>query len=162
MQRAAVFSIRRPLPISHCSCVPSRRPPQVSQCQTIATPVQDVAEIENVLAELARQPNAGLICPSDSYTSTHRKTIIALAERHAIPAIFSWREFVFDGALVTYGIDRIDMYRRAPPYIDRILKGAKPDLPVQQPTKFELAVSLKTARRSALPCRRRCSRARMR
>jgi putative ABC transport system substrate-binding protein len=125
--------------------------------------VQDVAEIENVLAELARQPNAGLICPSDSYTSTHRKTIIALAERHAIPAIFSWREFVFDGALVTYGIDRIDMYRRAPPYIDRILKGAKPaDLPVQQPTKFELAVSLKTARRSALPCRRRCSRARMR
>jgi putative ABC transport system substrate-binding protein len=114
--------------------------------QTIATPVQDVAEIENVLAELARQPNAGLICPSDSYTSTHRKTIIALAERHAIPAIFSWREFVFDGALVTYGIDRIDMYRRAPPYIDRILKGAKPDLPVQQPTKFELAVSLKTAK----------------
>jgi putative ABC transport system substrate-binding protein len=115
--------------------------------QALATPVEDLAEIETAITALAREPNAGLICPSDSYTSTHRKTIISLAARHAIPAIFAWREFVSDGALVAYGIDRIDMYRRAPPYIDRILKGAKPaDLPVQQPTKFELAISLKTAK----------------
>ena len=115
--------------------------------ELIATPVQAVAEIETAIMALAREPNGGLICPSDSYTSTHRKTIISLAARHAIPAIFAWREFVLDGALVAYGIDRIDMYRRAPPYIDRILKGAKPaDLPVQQPTKFELAISLKTAK----------------
>jgi putative ABC transport system substrate-binding protein len=114
--------------------------------KAIATPVQDVTEIETAIMALAREPNAGLICPSDSYTSTHRKTIISLAARHVIPAIFAWREFVSDGALVAYGIDRIDMYRRAPPYIDRI-QGAKPaDLPVQQPTKFELAISLKTAK----------------
>jgi putative ABC transport system substrate-binding protein len=115
--------------------------------KSISAPVQDVTELETAIAALARTANAGLICPSDSYTSTHRKTIIALAARYAIPAIFAWREFAADGALVTYGIDRIDMYRRAPPYIDRILRGAKPaDLPVQQPTKFELAINLKTAK----------------
>jgi putative ABC transport system substrate-binding protein len=115
--------------------------------KSIASPVQEVGQIETTIMALAREPDIGLICPSDSYTSTHRKTIIALAARFAIPAIFSWREFVSDGALVAYGIDRIDMYRRAPPYIDRILKGTKPaDLPVQQPTKFELAINLKAAK----------------
>jgi putative ABC transport system substrate-binding protein len=92
-----------------------------------------------------------LICPSDSYTSTHRKPIITLAEQYKIPAVFSWREFVTDGALIGYGIDRVDMYRRSPAYVDRILKGTKPaDLPVQQPTKFELAVNLKTAKKIGL------------
>jgi putative ABC transport system substrate-binding protein len=114
--------------------------------KSISAPVQDVAEIETVITAHARTPNIGLICPSDSYTSTHRKTIIALAARYKIPAIFAWREFVSDGALAAYGIDRIDMYRRAPPYIDRILKGTRPaELPVQQPVKFELAINLKTA-----------------
>ena len=72
--------------------------------EAVAAPVQDVAEIESTIVAFAREPNRGLICPSDSYTSTHRKTIIALAERHKIPAVFSWREFVTDGALVGYGI----------------------------------------------------------
>jgi len=88
-----------------------------------------------------------LICPSDSFTSTHRKTIIALAAKYRIPAIFSWRVFVADGALIGYGIDRVDMYRRSPAYVDRILKGANPaDLPIRQPTKFDLAINLKTAK----------------
>jgi putative ABC transport system substrate-binding protein len=113
----------------------------------IATPVQDVAEIETAIMALAREPSSGLICPSDSYTSTNRTTIISLAARYAIPAVFAWREFISDGALVTYGIDRVDQYERAPTYIDRILKGTRPaDLPVQQPTKFELAINLKTAK----------------
>jgi putative ABC transport system substrate-binding protein len=115
--------------------------------EAVAAPVHDLTEIESVITGFAREPNRGLICPSDSYTSTHRKPIIALAERYKIPAIFSWREFVTDGALIGYGIDRVDMYRRSPAYVDRILKGTKPaDLPVQQPTKFELAVNLKTAK----------------
>ena len=114
-------------------------------------PVKDLAEIESVMMALARESNRGMICPSDSYTSTHRKTIIALAARHSIPAVFAWREFVTDGALIGYGIDRVDMYRRSPLYVDRILKGTKPmDLPVQQPTKFELAINLKTAKAMGL------------
>ena len=71
--------------------------------EAVAAPVHDLAEIENTITTFAREPNRGLICPSDSYTSTHRKPIIALAARHAIPAVFSWREFVADGALVGYG-----------------------------------------------------------
>jgi putative ABC transport system substrate-binding protein len=74
-----------------------------------------------------------------------------VAGRSTIPAIYAWREFVSDGALVAYGIDRIDMYRRAPPYIDRILKGTKAaDLPGQQPRKFELAINLKSAKSPGL------------
>ena len=116
-----------------------------------SAPVHGLAEIESVMMALARESNRGMICPSDSYTSTYRKTIIALAARHSIPAVFAWREFVTDGALIGYGIDRVDMYRRSPLYVDRILKGAKPmDLPVQQPTKFELAINLKTAKAMGL------------
>jgi putative ABC transport system substrate-binding protein len=115
--------------------------------KSIATPVQDVAEIETAVMALALGSNAGLVCPSDSFTSTHRKTIISLTARYSVPAVFAWREFISDGALATYGISRIDQYRRAPAYIDRILRGTKPaDLPVQQPTQFELAISLKTAK----------------
>jgi len=115
--------------------------------ESTPAPVQDLTEIESVIMALAQVPHRGLICPSDSYSSTHRKTIIALAAQHAIPAIFAWREFIGDGALICYGIDRVDMYRRSPIYIDRILKGANPaDLPIQQPTTFELAVNLKTAK----------------
>ena len=115
--------------------------------EAVAAPIHDLTELEGVITAFARKPKRGLICPSDSYTSTHRKLIISLAERYKIPAVFAWREFVTDGALIGYGIDRVDMYRRSPAYVDRILKGTKPaDLPVQQPTKFELAVNLKTAK----------------
>jgi putative ABC transport system substrate-binding protein len=114
-------------------------------------PVQDFTEIESVMMSLGSEPNRGMICPSDSYTSTNRKTIITLAARHSIPAVFAWREFVTDGALICYGFDRVDMYRQSPVYVDRILKGTKPmDLPVQQPTRFELAINLKTAKAMGL------------
>jgi ABC-type uncharacterized transport system substrate-binding protein len=112
-----------------------------------SAPVNEVTEIEPTITAFAREPNGGLICPSDSFTSVHRKTIIPLAARHRLPAIYTWREFAPDGGLVTYGIDRVDLYRRAAPYVDRILKGAKPgDLPVQQPSKFELTINLRSAR----------------
>jgi putative ABC transport system substrate-binding protein len=115
--------------------------------EATSAPIQNVAEIESVITTLAREPHQGLICPSDSFTSTHRKTIIALTAQYRIPAIFSWREFVTDGALIGYGIDRVEMYQRSPAYVDRILKGANPaDLPIQQPTKFDLAINVKTAK----------------
>jgi len=77
----------------------------------------------------------------------HRELIIALAARHQLPAVYFYRFFVREGGLISYGPDSIDPYRRAAGYVDRILKGEKPaDLPVQAPTKFELAINLKTAR----------------
>ena len=80
-------------------------------------------------------------------TIVHRKYIIALAARHRLPAIYSYRYFVADGGLVSYGADLIGLYRRVASYVDRILKGEKPaDLPVQQPTKYELVINLKTAK----------------
>jgi putative tryptophan/tyrosine transport system substrate-binding protein len=113
----------------------------------IALPVNEVAEIEPAITAFAREPDGGLICPSDSFTSVHRKTIISLAASYQLPAIYTWREFAPDGGLVTYGIERTDLYRRAAPYVDRILRGAHPgDLPVQQPTKFELLINLKAAK----------------
>ncbi len=81
--------------------------------------------------------------PSDLY----RDLVIALAARHRLPAVYAFRYFVIDGGLICYGPDRIDQYRRAAGYVDRILKGEKPaDLPVQAPTRYELVINLKTAK----------------
>jgi putative ABC transport system substrate-binding protein len=83
---------------------------------------------------------------SDIFMMTHREQILALAERHRLPAAYAYRLFAAAGGLVSYGTDLVDLFRRAAPYVDRILKGIKPgDLPVQQPTKFELIINLKTA-----------------
>lgn len=106
-----------------------------------------MTKIEPAIAVLAREPGAGMICPSDSFTSVHRKMIISLAANHRLPTIYAWREFASDGGLVAYGIDRVDLYRRAAPYVDRILRSARPgELPIQQPTTFELVLNLKTAK----------------
>jgi putative ABC transport system substrate-binding protein len=87
------------------------------------------------------------MCLPDPFTNAHRDLIVRLAARYRLPAIYFVRSFVAAGGLVSYGIDVTDLFRRAAPYVDRILKGAKPaDLPVQQPTKFELAINLKTAK----------------
>jgi putative ABC transport system substrate-binding protein len=81
--------------------------------------------------------------PSD----LHRDVVITLAARHRLPAVYAFRYFVIDGGLISYGPDRIDQYRRAAGYVDRILKGEKPaDLPVQAPTKYELVINMKTAK----------------
>src|SRR5262245_38052260 len=89
----------------------------------------------------------GLIVLPSQVATTHRELIIALAARHRLPAIYPWRYFPESGGLSSYGIDTIDMFRRAASYVDRILKGEKPaDLPVQAPTKYELVINLKTAK----------------
>ena len=87
----------------------------------------------------------------DISTTNYRELIIALAARHRLPAVYPFRFFATSGGLMSYGIDVADVYRRAASYVDRILKGAKPsDLPVQLPTKFELAINLKTAKAMGL------------
>jgi putative ABC transport system substrate-binding protein len=112
-----------------------------------AKPVRDEAEIDAAITALAQEPGGGLIVSTDPFINTHRRLIMALAERHRLPAIYGLRQFVSEGALITYGPDSIDIVRRSASYVDRILKGERPaDLPVQAPTKYELTINLKTAK----------------
>jgi putative ABC transport system substrate-binding protein len=105
----------------------------------------DVSEIERGIAAFARSPNGGLVVTTGG-TGFHRNEIIALAAKHRLPAVYPYSYFVRSGGLISYGPDTIDQYRRAADYIDRIFKGEKPaDLPVQTPTKYNLAINLKTA-----------------
>jgi putative ABC transport system substrate-binding protein len=113
------------------------------------SPIQlrDETEIEAVITALAREPGGGLILAPDIYLNTHRQLIMALAARLRLPAIFGFRQFVREGALISYGPDTTDIVRRTASYVDRILKGEKPaNLPVQAPTKYELVINLKTAK----------------
>jgi putative ABC transport system substrate-binding protein len=113
----------------------------------ISAAIRNAADIEQAVDALAQQPNGCLLVLPDNTTSVHRKLIVSLADREHLPAIYPFRFFVIAGGLMSYGIDEIDMFRRAASYIDRILKGAKPaDLPIQAPTKFELTINLKTAK----------------
>jgi ABC-type uncharacterized transport system substrate-binding protein len=108
---------------------------------------RDAAEIERVVTAFARSPNGGLIVTAGGSAQLHRDQIITLAARHKLPAAYFDRAFVAAGGLFSYGPDRIDLYRRAAGYVDRILKGEKPaDMPVQAPTKYQLVINLKTAK----------------
>jgi putative tryptophan/tyrosine transport system substrate-binding protein len=109
--------------------------------------VRDAGEIERGIAAFARSPDGGLIVTGSAQTAVHRDLIVALAGRHKLPAVYFGRFMIAAGGLISYGPDFLDEHRRAAGYVDRILKGEKPaDLPVQAPTKFELAINLKTAK----------------
>jgi putative ABC transport system substrate-binding protein len=113
----------------------------------IMAPVHSDVEIESAIIALGREPGGGLVVMSSLFTVTHRAPIISAAARNNIPAVYSLSDFAREGGLLYYGTDRVDLFRRAAFYVDRILRGAKPgDLPVQFPTKFEMAVNLKTAK----------------
>jgi putative tryptophan/tyrosine transport system substrate-binding protein len=115
--------------------------------QPIAAPVRDPAEFDRVIATFAGKPNGGLIILPDVSNTSHRDTIVAVAARHRLPAVYPYRFFVVSGGLISDGVDTTDLFRRSASYVDRILKGAKPgELPVQAPTKFELVINLKTAK----------------
>jgi putative ABC transport system substrate-binding protein len=115
--------------------------------ELIRVPVQDVAEMDSLIAAHARTPGTGLIVLPEPFTSIHYQTITALAARHRLPAVYPYRFFAASGGLLSYGIDLLNQYRQAGAYADRILRGAKPaELPVQLPTKFELVINLKTAK----------------
>ena len=109
--------------------------------------VREANEIERAVTMFARSANAGLIVTAASGSAIHADLIVSLAARHKLPAVYGNRHFVTGGGLISYGPDRVDQYRRAAAYVDRILKGEKPaDMPVQAPTKFELVINLKTAK----------------
>jgi putative ABC transport system substrate-binding protein len=103
--------------------------------------------VESALTALAREPGGTMIVMPDAFTTVHRGLIVELAARLRLPAIYLYRYHTAAGGLISYGVDTIDLFRRAAPYIDRVLEGEKPaDLPVQAPVKFELVVNLKTAK----------------
>jgi putative tryptophan/tyrosine transport system substrate-binding protein len=115
--------------------------------QVTVAGARDGADIERAIAEAAREPNGGLIVMASGVTNAHRREIIELAARHRLPAIYDFRYFVAEGGLASYGHDPAEQYRQAAVYIDRILKGAKAgELPVQNPTKYELVINLKAAK----------------
>jgi putative ABC transport system substrate-binding protein len=115
--------------------------------QTTMVGATDIADVERAIAEAARQPNGGLIVFASLVINTHRQMIIERAARHRLPAMYDYRYFVAEGGLVCYGTDPAEWYRQGAVYVDRILKGAKPgDLPVQNPTTYELVINLKTAK----------------
>jgi putative ABC transport system substrate-binding protein len=110
-------------------------------------PVHSDVEIEAAIITLGHEPRGGLVVMSDVFAVAHRSPIILAAARNNVPAVYSASFFARDGGLLSYGVDRVDAWRRAATYVDRILRGAKPaDLPVQLPTKFEMVVNLKTAK----------------
>jgi putative ABC transport system substrate-binding protein len=115
--------------------------------ETVSAKVRDNAELESAVASFAGEPDGGLIVLPDIFTTSHRDTIVTLAARHHLPAIYPFRYFAASGGLVSDGVDGTDLFRRSASYVDRILKGEKPaDLPVQAPAKFELVINLKTAK----------------
>src|SRR5262249_47325605 len=115
--------------------------------QVNAIDLHEAGEIESAVAAFARSPNGGLITTAASAANVFRDLIIKLALQHKLPTVFYERSFVAAGGLVSYGTNFVDQYRRAAGYVDRILKGEKPaDLPVQAPTKYELAINLKSAK----------------
>jgi putative ABC transport system substrate-binding protein len=109
--------------------------------------MRDAGEIERDVGAFAHSGNGGLVITSAAAATLHRDLIVTLAARHKLSAVYFERFFVAAGGLISYGPDRIDQYRRAASYVDRILRGEKPaDLPVQAPTKYELVINLKTAK----------------
>jgi ABC-type uncharacterized transport system substrate-binding protein len=118
---------------------------QYSIALTVAR-VATEAEIDAAVAKLAAAPGGGLMVPPDAYTLVHRNLIVRSTAQHRIPAIYSYRQVIKEGGLMSYGPETSDIFRRSASYVDRILKGANPaELPAQAPAKFEFAINLKTA-----------------
>jgi putative tryptophan/tyrosine transport system substrate-binding protein len=115
--------------------------------QYVAAPVSNAADIQEAIDASVRQSNCGLVVTGGTITAANREAIVQLAAQHRVPAIYANRYYVTSGGLLSYGVDGVDLFRRAGTYVDLILRGTKPpDLPVQTPTKFELVINLKTAK----------------
>jgi putative tryptophan/tyrosine transport system substrate-binding protein len=146
LTRAAVLrSTTNPAGVGEYAAIQSVAPSLGVELRSVDTRSAD--EIERVIAAFARSPNGGLVVAPSASGVANRELIIAVAARYKLPAIYADRSDTTAGGLVSYGPNRIDQFRRAASYVDRILKGEKPaNMPVQAPTKYELVVNLKTAK----------------
>jgi putative ABC transport system substrate-binding protein len=118
-----------------------------SGVDVFAHSVHSATEIGSVITAFAAAPNGGVVAIPSALITEQRNLIISLANRFSLPSVFAFRYYAVAGGLVSYGVDNIDLYRRSAAYVDRILKGEKPsDLPVQEATKFQLVINLKTAK----------------
>jgi putative tryptophan/tyrosine transport system substrate-binding protein len=121
--------------------------PQQTSVEVEAVHVRSVADVELAVARLGREPDSGLIVAADGFILAVRGVILKAANQHRVPVVSPYRQFVIEGGLMSYGPDPADIFRRSASYVDRVLKGEPPgNLPVQSPVKFELVVSLKTAK----------------
>jgi len=128
--------------------------PQQTSVEVEAVHVRSVAEIELAVAKLGREQDSGLIAAADAFIIAARGVILKAAEQYRVPVISPYRQFVIEGSLMSYGPDSIDIFRRSASYVDRVLKGEPPgNLPAQSPVKFDLVVSLKTAKALGLSVR---------
>jgi putative tryptophan/tyrosine transport system substrate-binding protein len=117
------------------------------KAELVVSPVRNESEIETAIAEAANRPSSGLLFLPDTFVQSRRDLVVALVAKHRLPAIYTIPPFAKSGGLIAYGINRYDLFYRAAGYVDRILKGTSPgSLPVQMPTKFEMAINLKTAK----------------
>jgi putative tryptophan/tyrosine transport system substrate-binding protein len=115
--------------------------------QVVSAPMRTAGDIETAMAQWGRDLDHGVIVPPDPSIASHRKLIIELAARHRLPVIYALRFMTVEGGLMSYGVDILELFRQTAGYVDRIFKGEKPaDLPVQLPTKFELAINMQTAK----------------
>jgi putative ABC transport system substrate-binding protein len=115
--------------------------------EAIAAPVRDMSELDSMVAAQVREPNSGLIVMPEAFMNVHRAEVTSLAAHYRLPAVYPRRFFAELGGLLSYGNDQSDNFRRTATYVDRILKGSRPaELPIEQPTKFELVINLKTAK----------------
>jgi putative ABC transport system substrate-binding protein len=135
-------------PVAYCQ-QPFETAARSSGVEPTVAPVRNEADIARVFASLEDRPKAGVVMLPDIFTATppNLALVISLASRYRVPTVYPYRYMVASGGLIACGVDPVDLSRRAPAYIDRILKGANPaELPVQLPTKFEIAINLKTAK----------------
>ena len=146
MTQVAVMFNPKTAPYAEYYLQPLRAAAPKLRVKATTAPVGSESDIERTISNLGRERTSGLILMTDSFMAVHDKSIIALAARHKVPTMYWGTSQVEFGGLIGYGVDTVDLIRRAAPYVDRILRGTKPsELPVQQPTTFELAINLKAA-----------------
>jgi ABC-type uncharacterized transport system substrate-binding protein len=142
---AVLYDPEQPTSPGYISTIEAAAP--TFRVQVLLYPVRDAEAIGRAIETLVAQPDGGLILPPGALMVGYRDVIISLAARHRLPSIFGFRSFVADGGLASYGVEYLDLYRRAAGYVDRVLKGeATANLPVQFADKFELVINVKTAK----------------